>query len=218
MARAKVVFKKRPQEPVVGPAGKDGVDGVDGIDGRDGIDGKDGAIGPRGFRGEAGPKGRDGADGPQGKRGPRGPKGDKGDPGKDGRDGERGPPGKDGAQGLSEYDLWLQDGNKGTLREFLKSRVVRDNPRVLGMLGGSGGGGRAAVSELRNEIEAAAAPKSATLTRDGNGAVETVTVEGEATWTLSRNPDESVSSLDNGTYNVAVDRDGNGAVTGITVT
>jgi hypothetical protein len=61
-------------------------------------------------------------------------------------------------------------------------------------------------------------PKSATLTRDVNGAVETVTVEGEATWTLSRNPNESVASLTDGTYNVAVDRDGNGIVTGVTVT
>jgi len=45
-----------------------------------------------------------------------------------------------------------------------------------------------------------------------------VTVEGEAPWTLSRNPNQSVASLTDGTYDVAVDRDGNGVVTGITVT
>jgi len=61
-------------------------------------------------------------------------------------------------------------------------------------------------------------PNSSTLTRDGNGAVETVTVTGGATWTISRNPNQSVASLTDGTYDVAVDRDGNGVVTGVTVT
>ena len=86
---------------------------------------------------------------------------------------------------------------------------------------GSGGGGLAAVQKLREELEGVGhihEPKSATLTRDGLGQVETVTVEGEAPWTLSRNPNQSVASLTDGTYDVAVDRDGNGVVTGITVT
>ncbi|GAF72262.1 unnamed protein product, partial [marine sediment metagenome] len=61
-------------------------------------------------------------------------------------------------------------------------------------------------------------PKSAVLTRDGNGSVETVTVEGENTWTLSRNPNGSVASLTDTVYNVAVDRDVEGVVTGVTVT
>lgn len=77
------------------------------------------------------------------------------------------------------------------------------------------------MQELREELEGIGhthAPKSATLTRDGLGQVETVTVEGEATWVLSRNPNESVASLTDGTYNVAVDRDGEGVVTGVTVT
>jgi hypothetical protein len=59
-------------------------------------------------------------------------------------------------------------------------------------------------------------PNSATLTRDGNGAVETVTVTGGSTWTISRNPNESVASLTDTVYLVEVDRDGNGVITGVT--
>lgn len=61
-------------------------------------------------------------------------------------------------------------------------------------------------------------PKSATLTRDGNGAVETVTVTGGATWTISRNPNQSVASLTDTVYLVTVDRDGGGIITGVTAT
>ena len=63
-----------------------------------------------------------------------------------------------------------------------------------------------------------AIPSSATLTRDGNGAVETVTVTGGPTWTISRNPNESVASLSDTVYLVTVDRDGDGIITGITST
>lgn len=62
------------------------------------------------------------------------------------------------------------------------------------------------------------APQSATLTRDGNGAVETVTVTGGATWTISRNPNQSVASLTDTVYLVTVDRDGGGIITGVTAT
>jgi hypothetical protein len=61
-------------------------------------------------------------------------------------------------------------------------------------------------------------PQSATLTRDSNGSVETVTVEGENTWTISRNPNSSVASLTDTVYLVEVDRDGSGIVTGVTAT
>ena len=61
-------------------------------------------------------------------------------------------------------------------------------------------------------------PQSATLTRDGNGAVETVTVTGGATWTISRNPNQSVASLTDTVYLVTVDRDGGGIITGVTAT
>lgn len=61
-------------------------------------------------------------------------------------------------------------------------------------------------------------PKSATLTRDGNKAVASVTVVGEATWTISRGSQGEVASLTNGFYLVTVNRDVDDLVTGITVT
>jgi hypothetical protein len=56
------------------------------------------------------------------------------------------------------------------------------------------------------------------LTRDADGNVETVTAEGQATWTISRNPDSSVAGIANGTTDVSVDRDPSGNVEGTTVT
>ena len=61
-------------------------------------------------------------------------------------------------------------------------------------------------------------PQSATLTRDVNGGVETVTIVGGATWTISRNPNDSVASLTDTVYLVTVDRDGGGIITGVTAT
>jgi hypothetical protein len=61
-------------------------------------------------------------------------------------------------------------------------------------------------------------PQSAVLTRDGNGAVETVTTVGGPTWTISRNPNQSVASLTDTVYLVTVDRDGGGIITGVTAT
>ena len=64
----------------------------------------------------------------------------------------------------------------------------------------------------------ASVPRSATLTRDANGSVASVTVEGEDTWTISRNADLSVASLTDTVHLVEVDRDGDGVVTGVTAT
>lgn len=62
------------------------------------------------------------------------------------------------------------------------------------------------------------APQSMTLTRDGGGLIETVSIAGGATWTLSRNPNDSVSSLTDTVYLVTLDRDGGGILTGVTAT
>jgi YD repeat-containing protein len=56
------------------------------------------------------------------------------------------------------------------------------------------------------------------LTRDTNGNVTTATVEGEATWTFSRDANGRVTGLTNGVKNVVVNRDGSGAVAGTSVT
>lgn len=61
-------------------------------------------------------------------------------------------------------------------------------------------------------------PQSATLARDVDGNVESVSIVGGATWTISRNANGSVASLTDTVYSVAVDRDGNGIVTGVTAT
>lgn len=45
----------------------------------------------------------------------------------------------------------------------------------------------------------------------------TATVEGEATWTISRDANGRVTGLTNGVKNVAVNRDGSGAVAGTSV-
>lgn len=72
--------------------------------------------------------------------------------------------------------------------------------------------------DLTVDGAASFAPQSATLTRDGNGAVQSVTVAGQQAWVLSRNPDDSVAGITNTVYQVDVDRDGNGVVTGVTAT
>ncbi len=53
--------------------------------------------------------------------GEKGDKGDKGDPGEPGADGKDGVDGKDGADGKSAYQIWLDDGNEGTITDFLNS-------------------------------------------------------------------------------------------------
>lgn len=72
------------------------------------------------------------------------------------------------------------------------------------------------TDEDGRDIDLTDDPKTAVITRDGNDRVLTVAAVGEATWTISRNVEQRVSSLNNGIYNVTVSRDGNGRVTGVT--
>jgi hypothetical protein len=65
--------------------------------------------------------------GPQGEPGPPGPKGDTGPKGTSGARGAKGPKGK------SAFQIWLDDGNKGTEEDFLKSLDTnRPDPRIAG--------------------------------------------------------------------------------------
>ena len=61
-------------------------------------------------------------------------------------------------------------------------------------------------------------PQSTTLTRDANSRVQSVTVEGQSAWVISRNPDGSVARA----FSERLDRCGgdraDGIVTGTTVT
>lgn len=93
------------------------------------------------IKGDKGDKGDPGEKGDKGEPG-QSIKGDKGDPGKDGSDGNtiQGPPGKDGKSikgpkgdkgerglpgedGKSAYQIWLDEGNKGDLEDFMLDLV-----------------------------------------------------------------------------------------------
>ena len=50
-------------------------------------------------------------------KGPKGPKGDRGVPGPQGPKGSKGDKGTDG---LSAYELWLKQGNEGTIEDFFE--------------------------------------------------------------------------------------------------
>jgi len=138
-----------------------------------------------------------------------------------------------GADGLSVYMDWLAEGRQGSFKEFLATlRGPRGFKGLRGEKGPKGdkgdpgsqgprgypGAGAVGPAGPPGADGGASVPKSATLTRDGNGSVQSVTVEGENTWTISRNPSGSVASLTDTVYSVAVDRDGDEIVTGITVT
>ena len=68
--------------------------------------------GPQGDKGDRGDTGANGHDGAPGQDGA---------PGKDGAPGQNGAPGQDGAPGLSAYQLWLNEGNTGTVGDFMSS-------------------------------------------------------------------------------------------------
>lgn len=103
-----------PQGPIgpQGPRGETGKDGSIGPVGPQGEKGDTGLVGPKGDQGPAGPKGDKGDQGPQGERGPQGIQGPIGPKG------ERGSVGKDGSDGLSTYQVWLDNGHSGTEDDF----------------------------------------------------------------------------------------------------
>lgn len=121
-----------PQGPKgdTGPQGPKGLDGAaaakgdKGDTGEAGPKGDTGPAGPKGDTGEAGPKGNKGDTGEAGPQGPKGdtgeagPKGDKGDTGEAGKPGEDG---VDGVDGKSAYQIWLDNGNTGSINDFLES-------------------------------------------------------------------------------------------------
>lgn len=124
-----------PQGPKgdTGEAGPQGPKGDTGPQGPKGLDGAAAAKGDKGDTGEAGPKGDTGPAGPKGDTGEAGPKGDKGDTGEagprgpKGDTGEAGPKGDtgedgvDGIDGKSAYQIWLDNGNTGSVNDFLES-------------------------------------------------------------------------------------------------
>lgn len=122
-----------------GPRGEKGDTGETGPRGPQGEPGETGPTGPKGdkgdqgIQGETGPQGPEGLQGPKGDTGEQGPKGDKGDrgdvgpQGPEGEKGDTGPQGPagidglDGKDGKSAYQIWLENGNTGSEKEFLNS-------------------------------------------------------------------------------------------------
>lgn len=116
-----------------GDTGPQGPKGDTGPQGPKGLDGAAAAKGDKGDTGEAGPKGDTGPAGPKGDTGEAGPKGDKGDTGEAGPQGPKGDTGEagpkgdtgedgvDGVDGKSAYQIWLDNGNTGSVNDFLES-------------------------------------------------------------------------------------------------
>jgi hypothetical protein len=71
--------------------------------------------------GKDGEPGAQGPAGSQGVKGDQGERGLQGEAGLDGAPGQNGAPGANGAPGLSAYQLWLAEGNEGTVGDFMRS-------------------------------------------------------------------------------------------------
>ena len=117
----------------VGPAGPQGEQGEQGPQG---VHGPAGSAGVGIFTTIAYPNGvvtfvyTDGSSystpsltGPEGETGPAGPQGEQGP------QGEMGPAGQPGSDGASSYDLWLSQGNSGTLADFMASLRGEEGPQ-----------------------------------------------------------------------------------------
>lgn len=112
-----------PQGPKgdTGPQGPKGLDGAAAAKGDKGDTGEAGPKGDKGDTGEVGPQGPQGPQGPKGDTGEAGPKGDTGEVGPQGPKGDTGEDGVDGVDGKSAYQIWLDNGNAGSVNDFLES-------------------------------------------------------------------------------------------------
>jgi hypothetical protein len=160
--------------------------------------------------------------GPEGIQGVQGVQGVPGTDGADGADGADGPAGPRGAKKFTQltdapsslvpgkFVRVTTDGNRLELVDPAKSERV--------FVGGTGGGsGPPGPVGPPGAPGGASVPKSVSLTRDANGRIASVTAEGDPTWVVSRNTDQSIAGLTNTVYQVDVDRDEDGRVSGTTV-
>ena len=147
-----------PQGPqgIEGPAGPQGPQGIQGETGLQGPAGPEGPMGPagptgpegpagpqgiQGIQGETGPAGPAGPEGPMGPAGPAGPQGIQGETGATGPQGPAGLNGADGQDGLSAYEVAVENGFIGTEAEWLTSLVGAQGP--AGETGPAGPAGEA---------------------------------------------------------------------------
>lgn len=143
-----------------GPAGQNGVNGATGPQGPIGLTGPLGPQGPAGANGAVGATGPQGPQGPQGLQGEQGPiglTGPQGPAGQNGIDGAVGPQGPigltgpqgiqgpaglngtNGIDGLSAYQIWLNNGNTGTEAQFLASLQGAQGPQGVAGINGING-------------------------------------------------------------------------------
>jgi YD repeat-containing protein len=134
--------------------------------------------------------------------------------------GPQGPPGDDA------FETWLneRDGD-GTWAEWIAELRGPRGPRGFkgergsqGPRGNPGVGGGAGPAGPQGPAGQSPVPVSTSLTRDANGRVASVALEGGATWSVTRNANGSVASLSDSSTTVDVDRDAGGVVSGTTVT
>jgi uncharacterized protein (TIGR02145 family) len=111
-----------PQGPA-GPMGPQGLTGATGAQGLTGPQGPAGSMGPQGLTGATGAQGLTGPQGPAGPMGPQGLTGAQGLTGPQGPIGPQGLIGQNGSNGQSAYDIWLSQGNTGTIQVFLNSII-----------------------------------------------------------------------------------------------
>ena len=108
-----------------GDRGEQGIQGNQGPQGDRGYIGETGPQGPQGERGETGPQGPQGERGFIGERGPQGLQGERGETGPQGPQGLKGDTGADslvpGVDGLTAYQIALDEGFNGTRVEWLES-------------------------------------------------------------------------------------------------
>lgn len=155
--------------------------------------GDQGLQGEKGDQGPKGDKGDKGDIGPQGLVGPQGEKGDKGDTGSQGLKGDQGEPGigipqtlsingnqlsisegntitlpvstESGENGLSAYQIWLNNGNSGSESDFLNS--------LKGLQGQKGDTGNGIVSIVKTATQGLMDIYTITYT---NGETNTFTI------------------------------------------
>lgn len=141
-------------------------------------------------------------------------KGDKGDPGADGIDGT---PGKDGQDGLSAYELWIANGNTGTISDFLNSlKGEKGDPGADGTDGTSGEDGQNGLSAYEiwlslgntgSEAEFIEALKGLPGT-DGRDGVDGVNGENGKDGADGFSPEASISAVDSVITIIITDKNG----------
>jgi len=124
---------------IQGPKGDTGNTGPTGSTGPAGPTGATGATGPQGIQGPKGDTGNTGATGATGIQGPKGDTGNTGATGPTGATGSTGPAGVDGDDGLSAYQIALNNGFVGSEAAWLLS--LKGDPGVDGTDGADGAPG-----------------------------------------------------------------------------